>query len=175
LPALVTTFTLNTILTHSTLLELYLEYRDFFSFVVVVRYFWRWVVGFLPMGKSGGEAFFWLGLRQHPLCTEHEKRWYTFMCKVVWIYWLAWTYSRNYFSSVYLNVSLCTDKDFSPMQHVRDHAAVNLFKCKPVQFNYQFIIKFAATASTFVTAVSTCWWHSMPGNWQPKSIYKKNL
>lgn len=42
------------------------------------------------------------------------------------------------------------------MPHVRDHAAVNLFKCKPVQFNYQFIIKFAATASTFVTAVSTC-------------------
>lgn len=55
-----------------------------------------------------------------------------------------------------LNVSLCIDKDFSPMPHVRDHAAVNLFKCKPVQFNYQFIIKFAATASTFVTAVSTC-------------------
>lgn len=69
-----------------------------------------------------------------------------------------------------LNVSLWMERDFSPMQYVRDHDVVNLFKCKPVQFNYQSIIKFAATTPVLTTAVHTGWWHSRSGNWQTKSI-----
>lgn len=54
-----------------------------------------------------------------------------------------------------LNVSLWMERDLGPMQYVRDHDAVNLFKCKPVQFNYQSIIKFAATTPVLTTAVHT--------------------
>lgn len=54
-----------------------------------------------------------------------------------------------------LNVSLWMERDFGPMQHVTHHDVVNLFKCKPVQFNYQSIIKFAATAPVLTTAVHT--------------------
>lgn len=58
-------------------------------------------------------------------------------------------------SDIVLNVSLWMERDFSPVQYVRDHDVVNLFKCKPVQFNYQFIIKFAATTPVLTTAVHT--------------------
>lgn len=54
-----------------------------------------------------------------------------------------------------LNVSLWMERDFSPMQYVRDHDVVNLFKCKPVQFNYQSIIKFATITPVLTTAVHT--------------------
>lgn len=54
-----------------------------------------------------------------------------------------------------LNISLWMERDFSPMQYVRDHDVVNLFKCKPVQFNYQSIIKFASTTPVLTTAVHT--------------------
>ena len=40
------------------------------------------------------------------------------------------------------------------MQYVRDHDVVNLFKCKPVQFNYQSIIKFASTTPVLTTQQS---------------------
>lgn len=50
-----------------------------------------------------------------------------------------------------LNLSLWVCRDFSPMQYVRDHEVVNLFTCKPVQFNYQSIIKFAATTPVLTT------------------------
>lgn len=59
---------------------------------------------------------------------------------------------------------------FQSTQYVRDHDGVNLFKCKPVQFNYQSIIKFAATTPVLTTAVHTGQWHSRSGNWQTKSI-----
>ena len=53
-----------------------------------------------------------------------------------------------------LNISLWMERDFSPMQYVRDHDVVNLFKCKPVQFNYQSIIKFASTTPVLTTQQS---------------------
>lgn len=54
-----------------------------------------------------------------------------------------------------LNVSLWMERDCSPTQYVRDHDVVNLFKYKPVQFNYQSLIKFAATTPMLTTAAHT--------------------
>lgn len=56
-------------------------------------------------------------------------------------------------NDLFLNVSLWMERDFSPVHYVRDHDVVNLFKCKPVQFNYQPIIQFAATTPALTTAV----------------------
>lgn len=63
-----------------------------------------------------------------------------------------------------LNVSLWMCRDLSPVQYVRDHDVVNLFKCKPVQFNYQSIIKFAATNPVLTTAAHTGRRHSRSAN-----------
>lgn len=63
-----------------------------------------------------------------------------------------------------LNVSLWMCRDLSPVQYVRDHGVVNLFKCKPVQFNYQSVIKFATTTPVLTTAVHTGGRHSRSGN-----------
>lgn len=63
-----------------------------------------------------------------------------------------------------LNVSLWMERDFSPLQYVRDRAVVNLFKCKPVQFNYQSIMQFAAITPTLATVVRTGRWRGGSGN-----------
>lgn len=69
-----------------------------------------------------------------------------------------------------LSVSLWMERELSPRQCVRDQDVVNLFKCKPVQFNYQPLIKFAATTPVLTTAVHAGWWLSGSGNWQTQSI-----
>lgn len=63
-----------------------------------------------------------------------------------------------------LNVSLWMERDFRPLQYVRDHDVVNLFKCKPVQFNYQSIMQFAAITPMLTAAVRTGPWRGRSGN-----------
>lgn len=54
-----------------------------------------------------------------------------------------------------LNVSLWMERGFSPMQYVRDHDVVNLFQCKPVQFDHRSVIIFVSTTPVSATAVHT--------------------